>query len=69
MKKYETIEIKWWADHKVYCYNFATGDETIFTETYINKVINEFNDKGYFVSASYIEYGKVVYIMTKIIEE
>jgi hypothetical protein len=68
MKTYETIEVKYWQDHQVYYYNFTTGEEQILDNTYTIQIVNEFNKKGYFVSATHIQHGKVVYIMTKEIE-
>jgi len=68
MKIYETIEIKQWADYQVCKYNFSTKEEEILNDTFITTVVNELNDNGYFVSATYVQRGSVVYVMTKIIE-
>jgi len=69
VKKYKTLEVKSWEDRKVYVWNLFTNEEEIIDDTYTWTIINKFNQEGYFVSATYIESHKVVYIMTKIIEE
>jgi len=68
MKKYETIEVKYWADHQVYTYNFQTKEEEILNDTYTTRIVEELNGEGYFVSATYYKNGNVVYIMTKEIQ-
>lgn len=68
MNKYETVEVKHWAEGEVYCYYYKTGEEVILQNTYTTQIIKTFNEQEYFISATYIEHGKVVYIMTKIIK-
>ena len=69
MKKYETIELKYWSSGEVYMWNYATREETILAETYTTVEIARLNQEGYYVSAVYKGIGDHdTYVMTKEIE-
>jgi len=66
MKKYETIEIKYWNSSEVYMWNYATREETILKDTYTTVEIARLNQEGYFISAVYLDQrSRDVYVMTK----
>jgi len=70
LKKYKTLELKSWGeDRQVYIWHFSTNEEEIIDNTYTWATVNKLNQEGYFISATYIERHKVVYVMTKEIEE
>jgi len=66
MKKYETIEIKYWNSGEVNMWNYATRKETILKDTYTTVEIARLNQEGYFISAVYLDQrSRDVYVMTK----
>lgn len=69
MKKYKTIEIKYWSSGEVYMWDYTTREETVLEGTYTTLEIARLNQDGYYVSAVYKGTGDHdTYVMTKEIE-
>ncbi len=65
MKQYKTIKI-YYSDFNLVCYDFESEKPTfIESNVQIEKIINQLNNDGYYITAAYPFGANIAYILTK----